>query len=286
MRDVDHLDVWRDALDHAATRSREVVLEAEVGQEGDELACDAASLTAATRPSRSWLSASATTSRPGVARLRRSDRPDAHAGEVAPKRGECPRGRRRGEHDQVGVGERRDLQLDGAIERHELGAELADEHVAGVLGGRVQDAARRLRELVDEPLLGRALGDEGRLDAVSPERLCGPRADRRDPAGRALESPQKRLDCVPAGNEDPVVALGLDAAGPSISSMRISGTATTSKPSARSRSARRSSVPVTTTLTAPRRGARQRERADRRRCLRSIQAPSSAAISAVSASPS
>src|SRR4029079_18728083 len=64
VRDVDHLDIRRDALDHAATGSGEVVLQAEIGQEGDELACDAASLTAATRPSRSWLSASATTVRP------------------------------------------------------------------------------------------------------------------------------------------------------------------------------------------------------------------------------
>src|SRR4029450_5335009 len=64
VRDVDHLDIGCDALDHAAARTCEVVLEAEIGQEGDELACDAASLTAATRPSRSWLSASATTARP------------------------------------------------------------------------------------------------------------------------------------------------------------------------------------------------------------------------------
>jgi hypothetical protein len=44
----------------------EVVLEAEIGQEGDELTCDAASLTAATRPSRSWVRASATTSSPAA----------------------------------------------------------------------------------------------------------------------------------------------------------------------------------------------------------------------------
>ena len=102
------------------------------------------------------------------------------------------------------------LHVDGAVQRDQLGTELADEHVTGVFGSRVQDAAGRLWKLLGQPFLGRALGDEGRLDAVSPKRLCGPRADRRDPAGRALEPPQKRLDCVPAGDEDPVVALGLD----------------------------------------------------------------------------
>ena len=69
VRDVDHLGLGRDALDHAAAGAGEVVLEAEIGQEGDELACDAASLTAATRPSRSWLSASATTVETEVTRL-------------------------------------------------------------------------------------------------------------------------------------------------------------------------------------------------------------------------
>jgi hypothetical protein len=48
--DVDHLDVRRDALDDAAARADEVVLESEVGQEGEEPARDAASLTARTRP--------------------------------------------------------------------------------------------------------------------------------------------------------------------------------------------------------------------------------------------
>ena len=51
--DVDHLGVRRDALDDSAARAHEVVLEAEVRQEGDEPAFDAASLTAATSPSRS-----------------------------------------------------------------------------------------------------------------------------------------------------------------------------------------------------------------------------------------
>ena len=53
VRDVDHLGLGGDALDHSVARADEVVLEAEVRQEGDEPAFDAASLTAATRPSRS-----------------------------------------------------------------------------------------------------------------------------------------------------------------------------------------------------------------------------------------
>src|SRR5205809_2639558 len=64
--DVNHLDVGSDPLDDAAADAREVVLEPEVGQEGDEPACDAASLTARASPSRSWLSASATTSSPSL----------------------------------------------------------------------------------------------------------------------------------------------------------------------------------------------------------------------------
>jgi hypothetical protein len=64
VRDVDHVRVRRNALDHAAARAHEVVLETEVGQEGDEPARDAASLTAATRPSRSCVSASAATGMP------------------------------------------------------------------------------------------------------------------------------------------------------------------------------------------------------------------------------
>src|SRR5205085_2488020 len=61
VRDVDDLDVGRDPLHHPVAGADEVVFEAEVGQEGDE---HAASLTAARSPSRSCVSASATTRSP------------------------------------------------------------------------------------------------------------------------------------------------------------------------------------------------------------------------------
>ena len=62
--DVDHVGVGRDALDDPVADAREVVLEAEVGQERDDASRDAASVTAATSPSRSCVVASATTARP------------------------------------------------------------------------------------------------------------------------------------------------------------------------------------------------------------------------------
>jgi hypothetical protein len=146
-----------------------------------------------------------------VARLRRRNRADAHTGKIPPQRYEGPRSRGRGEDDQVGLGKRLGLHVDGAVQRDELGTKLADEYVTGVFGGCVQDAAGRLWKLLGQPFLGRALGDEGWLDVVRFERLSGPRADRRDLVGPAVEPPQKRLDGVPARDEDPVIALGLDS---------------------------------------------------------------------------
>ena len=116
VRDVDHLDIGRDALDHAATRSGEVVLEAEIGQEGDELACDAASLTAATRPSRSWLSASATTFSPTSRASCDVTGPMLTHGRSV-RSAASARRRGRSDHDEVGVGERLPGQFDGAVER-------------------------------------------------------------------------------------------------------------------------------------------------------------------------
>jgi hypothetical protein len=63
VRDVDDVGLGRDPLDDAVAGADEVVLEAEVGQEGDE-GGNAASLTASTRPSRSCVAASATTRKP------------------------------------------------------------------------------------------------------------------------------------------------------------------------------------------------------------------------------
>ena len=60
----------RDPLDDAVADADEVVLEAEIGQEGDDVVRDAASLTASASPARSCVSASATTPSPPRARPR------------------------------------------------------------------------------------------------------------------------------------------------------------------------------------------------------------------------
>src|SRR5258708_4535300 len=67
VREVDDLDLGRNALDHAVAGADEVVGEAEVRQERDEAMLhvrDASASTAATRPSRSCVSASPRTVRP------------------------------------------------------------------------------------------------------------------------------------------------------------------------------------------------------------------------------
>src|SRR5207249_1605019 len=67
VRYIDDANVRGDARDHAVTRPDEVVLETEVGEKRDD-AHDCresiTSRTAATRPSRSWVAASAATSSP------------------------------------------------------------------------------------------------------------------------------------------------------------------------------------------------------------------------------
>src|SRR5439155_24662048 len=64
VRDVDALDLGRDPLHHSVAGADEVVREPEVGEERDEHCQREATPTAATRPSRSCVAASATTRRP------------------------------------------------------------------------------------------------------------------------------------------------------------------------------------------------------------------------------
>ncbi len=149
----------------------------------------------------------------------------------------------------------------------------------------MQDAAGRFRKLRDKSLLGRALGDEIRLDAVSAERLRGPRADRSDSAGPALEPPQKRLDGVPARDEDPVVAVGLDRRP--VDLFDADERRRDDLEASRAQTLRQALVGArdgdSHGTAASSSSARASGSSPR---LRSIHAPSSAAISAVSASPS
>src|SRR5581483_1126847 len=66
VRHVDHARVGRDARDHAVAGADEVVLQSEVGEEGDDRQGveSITSRTAATRPSTSCVRASATTVNP------------------------------------------------------------------------------------------------------------------------------------------------------------------------------------------------------------------------------
>ena len=68
VRDVDDLDLGRDPLHHAVAGADEVVLEPEVGEEGDRSRSGATltDCTAATRPSRSCVSASASDRSPAA----------------------------------------------------------------------------------------------------------------------------------------------------------------------------------------------------------------------------
>ena len=79
VRDVDDLRVRRDPLHHAVARADEVVLQAEVGQEGDEHQRE---LTASTQAVEVVSLATATTSRPSARACGgglRADRDDRHA---------------------------------------------------------------------------------------------------------------------------------------------------------------------------------------------------------------
>src|SRR5215211_2046079 len=67
VRDVDDLRLRSDALDHTVAGPHEIVLETEVGQERDDHDGGTIRRTASTRPSRSCVSASATTSTPAAA---------------------------------------------------------------------------------------------------------------------------------------------------------------------------------------------------------------------------
>ncbi len=101
--DVDDLRLRRDALDHPVAGPHEVVLQSEVGQERDDHDGGTIRRTAPTRPSRSCVSASATTSTPATARGLGADRDRGSRRSEGRVR---PRGRWGREHDEIDVGER------------------------------------------------------------------------------------------------------------------------------------------------------------------------------------
>ena len=101
--------------------------------------------TAATRPSRSCAPPRRRPrGRPTLRRessAARSRRPGAH-----PDRGERPRGRAGGEHDEIALGRLVRPQEPRAVQRDEVGAELVDRASPRALGGREEHPARAAAE--------------------------------------------------------------------------------------------------------------------------------------------
>ena len=86
VRDVDDAHLGRDACDHAVTGADEIVLQPEIGEERDDghRADFIRSETAATRPARSCVGASATTRRPASPAIRVVSGPIVTAGAEPP----------------------------------------------------------------------------------------------------------------------------------------------------------------------------------------------------------
>ena len=186
---------------HVPTKSSD---EAEVGQEGDEHARS----TAATSPSRSCVSASATTLTPADRAAGSSpgrSRPPGAASRAGrtpgrPRRRRARRGRRPAA---------RRPQLHRAVERDEVGAERVDEAAARSLGAGEQHApvgrgnSRTRPSCVDTD--GTRSGSCPRPRSASA--VPGPIAAT---AGSAPAPARQQLRAVPARDDDPVVALHVD----------------------------------------------------------------------------
>ena len=205
MGDVDDLDIRRDSFDDAVAGAREVVLEPEVGQERDEAIRDAASLTAAVRPSTSCVSASSTTSRPPARACAEVTGPIVTQGAAMPR----PPGRarprqtqaRRDRHGKLG-----NLLRHGPVEREHVRPKLCGQERPCVLGAGEEHPPGGRGQFLEEPLLGRAAGDKGRLDAMLPDGLRRPRPDDGDRGEAAVEPCEEELCSYAARQHEPVVA--------------------------------------------------------------------------------
>ena len=206
MGDVDDLDVGRDSLDDAVTGACEVVLEPEVGQERDEAIRDEASLTAAVRPSRSCVSASATTSSAPARACAEVTGPIVTQGGRTAEVRESPRRRGGRKHDQVAVRKLEHRLRHGSVEREHVCTKLAGQKRPGVLGTGEEDTPRGRRQLLEKSLLGRAAGDQGRLDATLSDGLRRPRPDDGDRRERAVKPREEELGGHTARQNHPVVA--------------------------------------------------------------------------------
>ncbi len=265
VREVDDLDVRRDPLHHAVAGADEVVLEPEVGEEGDEhlertygveetfevvRRCDGDHLEPVLA---------------GLGRRLRADRDDrqprACRGERAGGRGGCEQG-------DVAVGRGRP-QLDRAVERQEVGAALLDEQPP-----RPSAATSSTRPGGSSASRPSCVCVSGTRSACSPcscraSAVPGPTAA----TCRGVAASRRASSRAPFGLVTTTQSYGDGSIGSSPSgSMRSSGQRTTSCPSASSRATSGStcsSERVTTifTVRAPRAPGRAR-RGRRRSCAR------------------
>ena len=241
--------------------------------------------TAAARPSLECGSASATMRRPGRPRRPRRLGPDRDDREPRRERCQSPRGRGGREDDEIRGRELLRLELARAVEEHDVGPELVRQERAGTLGGCEQHAARRVaaaRRAGPPGSPRTARGRRRRARRPSPGRSRRRAASGRPRGGRSSRAPFALVTTTQSYAETSIGSL------PS-GSIAISGQWTTSWPSAlepadeillltrRPRDddlhrASGSSSAASAAGSCPER--------------RSIQEPSSAAISAVRVSPS
>ena len=269
-------------FDHAVTGADEVVLEAEVGEEGDEHQSRTYDVAAARR--RHVSLATATTSSPALPCLGRCLRTDRDHREPRAGRRERPGGGRRTRARRRSPSGARRLQLDRPVERQEVGAALVDEQPARPLGRGEQDApagaAARRAALP-------ACGSPGRGRRRARARAAPPRSPGPIAAIRFGVAASRRASSrapFAARDDDPVVpATGRSARRRAARS----GSADSARPRDRApRAGRRARPPgrgrVTTIFTARAPRARAERRRDRRRSARSSQSrprPRSAPVS-------
>ena len=92
--------------------------------------------------------------------------PDRRRGHPSAEGGERAGGGAGGEQHDIALRDMRRTNERGVVERHEVGAEAVDQRSARTAGGGDEHPAGRPRELLEQPLLRRDTGNEGRLDPV------------------------------------------------------------------------------------------------------------------------
>ena len=212
--------VRRDPLDHAVAGADEVVLEPEVGEEGDEhrlpRVYDAARpaarpltagpATATARPALECSSASATTSRPAARAAREVSGPIDTTAKPSPSAASARAAEGEVSTTRSAAGNSCGPQLAGPVERDDVCVERLGEHRARTLGGREQHTTGGPWELGEQPLLRR----HGRHEVGAAERLGRRRADRGQARHLADRPPPELAGAVRARHDDPVVAGDVD----------------------------------------------------------------------------